>query len=188
MHKWLYLLPLLLALAGNWARAETLAVPTSDGEEIPVAIHSASGDRLFIWFPSEAGPQAADAQLAERLTQQGTEVWRVDLLEARFLPLADSSLLQVPNSDVADVLNHALHNSNKRVFIITNGRSAVPVLRGIRHWQSSDNNSPRNTSRFGGVILISPKLFVQTPDPGEAAELFPVVAASNVPIFWLQPD
>jgi len=177
------ILPFLLFFAGAVC-ADISVVPTPDGEEIPVVSHSASGELLFVWFPSEAGPQVADVQLAQQLTQQGVEIWRVDLLEAHFLPPADSSLLQVPDSDVAAVLESALHKSGKKVFLIANGSSAIPVLRGVRHWQLEGGDD----GRFAGVILISPKLFVQTPDPGEAAELFPVVAASNVPIYWLQPD
>jgi len=182
MPRLLLSLLLLFFVAGTCAG--TVSIPTSDGEEIPVVTHPAAGERLFVWFPSEAGPQTVDTWLAEQLTKKGVKVWRVDLLAARFLPLADSSLPQVPDSDVAAVLTRALRESGKRVFLITNGRSAIPVLRGMRRWQLDGGDD----SRFAGVIFISPKLFVQTPEPGEAAELFPVVAASNVPIYWLQPD
>ncbi len=178
------LLLLLALLVTNPAHADTIAVPTRDGEEIPVSIHPAKGGRLFIWLPSEAGPQTADTTLAEQLTRQGNEVWRVDLLEARFLPLADSSLLQVPAPDIGAVLNRALQTRDKQIFIIANGRSAIPLLRGVRDWQRDNND----TRRFAGVILVSPKLFVETPEPGEEARLLPIVTASNVPMYWLQPD
>ncbi len=174
----------LLLFFTTVAAAGTLVVATPDGEEIPVVTHPASGGRLFVWFPAEAGPQAVDAWLAAQLTKRGVEMWRVDLLEARFLPLADSSLPQVPDTDVAAVLRRALDDGGKRVFLIASGRSAIPVLRGVRRWQRDGGDD----SRFAGVMLISPKLFVQTPEPGEAAELFPVVAASNAPVYWLQPD
>ncbi len=178
MRRWLLL---LLCLASP-LQAGSLVVPTADGEEILVITHPAAGERLLVWFPSEAGPQTVDVWLADQLAQREVEVWRADLLEARFLPLADSSPPQVPAGDVAALLTQALR-SGKRVFLVANGRSAIPALRGVRQWLLDGGRDPR----FGGVILISPKLFVRTPDPGETAEPFPIVAASNVPLYWLQP-
>ena len=180
---WPRLLLLGLLCCAGLAHAEDFTVATGDGEEIPVIAHPAAGGRLFVWFPSEAGPQAVDAWLADQLVKWEVAVWRVDLLEARFLPLADSSLPRVPAGDVAAVLARALA-SGKRVYLVANGRGAIPVLRGVRRWQLDGGGDPR----FAGVILISPKLFVRTPEPGEPAEPFPIVAASNLPVFWLQPD
>ncbi len=178
------LLSLLLLFFVAGACAGTASIPIPDGEEIPVTIHPAAGERLFVWFPSEAGPQTADVQLAQQLAQQGVEIWQIDLLEAHFLPPADSSLLQVPDFDVAAVLESALHKSGKKVFLIANGSSAIPVLRGVHRWQMNGGAD----ARFAGVILISPKLFIPAPEPGEAAKPFPVIVASDVPIYWLQPD
>jgi thiol-disulfide isomerase/thioredoxin len=165
-------------------QAAVESVVTADGTEIGVTTHPASGDRLVIWLPSEAGPQAVDAAIATGLSKAGVEVWRVDLVEARFLPVVTSSMDRLPAGDVAAVLRAAAQHSPKRLFIVTTGRGAIPVLRGVRQWQQTAADS----TRLGGVVLMSPKFFVATPDPGTAAELMPIVSASNVPLYLLQPD
>lgn len=179
MRGW-FLCWLLLPLG---VPAEELAVATTDGEEIPVVTHPAAGDQLLLWFASEAGPRPAEEVLADTLAARGVSVWRPDLLAARFLPLAESSFAKIPPGDVAAVLDAAVAQGARQVYVVASGRSAMPVLRGLRHWQAAGGEGKRLT----GVILISPKLFVRTPPPGEAGELLPIVHASNLPIYWLQP-
>ena len=184
-YRWMFC---LLTVLGLFAALPTSViadtVELADGTEVTVTIDPAEGNDLLIWLPSEAGPQEGDEQIAERLAALGVTVWRADLLEARFLPLLPSSLEQLPASDVARLIAQAERQTNKRIFIAATGRTAIPVLRGVRQWQG-DNPDSR---RFGGAVLISPKLFVETPDPGEAAEIMPIVMASNLPIFVLQPE
>ena len=175
---------ILALLAGSVASAAVETLTTADGVEMAIATHPAAGGRLFIWLPSEAGPQANAVAIADKLAQAGVEVWRADPVDARFLPLAASSLDQLPAADVSSLLDYALKHTRKRLFIVTSGRGVIPVLRGVRHWQQTTQDS----ARLAGVILMSPKFFVETPDPGAEAVLMPIVSASNVPLYLFQPD
>ena len=174
----------LFLLIGDPVIAAVERVTTDDGAEITMPVHPASGDRLFLWLPSEAGPQANDVTIAEGLAQAGVEVWRADPVEARFLPHAPSSLDQLPEGDVSALLAHAAKHTRKRLFVVTTGRGVIPVLRGVRYWQTTAADS----ARLKGVILLSPNFFVETPDPGVDAVLMPIVGASNVPLYILQPE
>ena len=138
----------------------------------------------MIWLPSEAGPQPVDEVVIDQLVQLGVEVWRVDLVEAHFLPVLESSMDDIPAQDISALVDHAVKSSGKSVAVITSGRGAIPVLRGLRHWQLNGGDMRRLT----GAVLLSPKLFIETPDPGHQGELMPVVAATNLPLFILQPD
>jgi thiol-disulfide isomerase/thioredoxin len=155
-----------------------------DGTDVVLSAQAAEGDVLFIWLPSEAGPQESEPHIARQLARLGVTVWRVDLLESRFLPVASSSVDMLPATDVADLIAQALRQTDKQVYVVATGRSAIPVLRGVAEWQRSQ----KQVERFKGAILVSPKFFVETPEPGVAAELMPIVSASNLPIAILQPE
>jgi len=155
----------------------------SDGTEFVFEAHAAKGSKLLVWIPSEAGPQQSDIAIAKALTKKGIEVWRVDLVEARFLPVAQSSMDRIPAGDVAAIVDYAMATTQKQIFVTGTGRAAIPILRGLQYWQQTHEDH----KRFGGAILLSPKFFVETPDPGKAAELMPVVTQTNLPLYVLQP-
>ena len=177
-----------LLFASGFVSCVTLAEETDvvivNDTEINIDIHRAKGDLVAIWLPSEAGPQPADEQLAADLADLGIEVWRVDLVEAHFLPMVDSSVDKIPAEDIVALMEHAHRATAKRVMFIATGRSAIPILRGLHRWQLKGSDS----AALLGVVLFSPKFFVETPDPGMAGELMPIVSSSNLPVYIIQPD
>ncbi len=184
---WLSALAMLLAAASGGAalaanpQPRDASVTTGDGTDIPYTAYAGSGGRLFIWLPSEAGLQPSEQQAARRLAAAGVTVWLIDPLSGRFLPLEQSSMDKVPGGDIAALIT-AAGATGKRVYLVTTGRGAIPMLRGARAWQQAHPS----LSPLAGVILLSPKLFVATPDPGQAARLMPVVQATNLPVFVIQ--
>lgn len=172
---------LLLLTSHSWA---DLSFTTRSGDEINIHHHPANGQNLLIWLPSEAGPQPSEALSAQQLSQQNTEVWRVNLLEDYFLPIVASSMERLPDSAVSELIAYAIQKSKKNVYLVTSGRGAIPFLRGARQWQLQNPNS----TGLSGIILLSPKFFVETPDPGVDAQLMPIITTSNLPIFIIQPE
>lgn len=177
-YLFLFFLPLSVVTAGE------TSLTTSTGDEINIISHPASGNTLYIWLPSEAGPQLSEQQTAEQLARKGIEVWRIDLLEDYFLPLAASSMERIPDIAISELIQHAINKTRKQVFLVSTGRGAIPLLRGARHWQVQQPQQPG----LAGVILLSPKFFLETPDPGIEGEIMPVVKATNLPLFILQPN
>lgn len=165
------------------ADVETRTVTTADKSDITVNIYPADGERLFIWLTHPLGIQAPDRELAEKLADLDIEVWVPELLEAYFLPTADSSMDRLPPAAIVAVLQEAA-STGKQIYLGSSGRAAVPLLRGIRQWQLE---KPGDT-RLYGAVLLSPNLFIETPDPGEAAALLPIAEATNFPILILQPE
>ena len=175
LSTFLYLLPLL-------CRAESLIVTTPVGDEISIERFLAQGDSLFIWLPHESSPLAVDTKLSHQVAERGIEVWLVDLFTANFLPVAASSMDQIPPEQITALLDRAITSTGKQVFLLSSGRGAVPLLRGARHWQQQHPSA----QKLAGAILLSPKLFVETPDPGLEGELLPVTTATNLPIYIFQ--
>jgi len=177
-------LALFVATAATQAgEAQQRTVVGPSGTEIPYAVYAAEGTELFIWLPSEAGLLDSEESSAERIAQTGIEVWLVDSFSAHFLPIAESSLAQVPATDVVTLLGEAVVRGKEHVFLVSGGRGVVPLLRGAHAWQSQTGT----TTPIAGAILLSAKFFVETPDPGTPARLYPVVEATNIPVFLLQP-
>ncbi len=158
-------------------------VTTAVGDEIPITVHAAKGQRLILWLPSEFGVSERRRALAERLADDGNEVWSPDLHAAWFLPVGRYSLNGVDPAAIAAIIDDAVTHSGKQVYLMAEGRSVALALHAVRHWQQHTSD----TSRLAGLLAFSPKLFVRTPQGGDSAEYLPIVSASNLPIYLLQP-
>jgi len=177
-------LGLTLAFASSLACAATDAsFSAPSGNDIPITGYPAKGDALVLWLPSESGLVDQEKAVAQGLADAGVEVWRADLFTAYFLPTLGSSMEKMPAGDVAALIEHARTVTHKRIYLLTAGRGALVALRGARAWQLAHPEAPH----LGGVILLSPKLYLQTPEPGQQGRFMPVVTGSDLPVMLLQP-
>jgi len=151
--------------------------------EVPVTVHVAKGNLLFLWLPSGFNSQRAETPLAAAIAARGIEVWQANVLDARLLPPLESSLAEVPPEDVAFLIDIAVR-SGKRVVLVASARSGLLALAGAHHWLSGH---PRSKA-LAGLILLHPNLYTGPPMPGQEAEYHPLVAQNRVPVFIFQPD
>ena len=175
------ILVVLLAQSGS-AFAERV-VTTDQGDEIPVQVYPAAGERLMIWLPSEFGTTPRRSALATALAARGVEVWSPDLHSAWFLPTGRYSLNDVDPAAVGAVLKAALAETDKTLYFMAEGRSVALSLATVRAWQTATDD----TSRLGGLLAFSPNLYLRTPQGGETADYLPIATASNLPVYILQP-
>ena len=154
------------------------------GAAIPLKQYRATGDTLILWLPSESGLLKSDRRIARALAERGVEVWLADLHSAYFLPVVASSIEKMPPDDIMRLIEYALANSRKRLYVVSSGRGALLALRGIHRWQQRHAGD----RRLAGAVLISPKLYVKTPEPGSEGVLMPVTRATNLALFLLQPE
>lgn len=162
---------------------EVHLIPTDSENEIITTIYKAKGNTLFLWLYSEAGPQKTEEKIIRELINKNIEVWRVDLFSSHFLPVAASSMDRIPDTDFSQLIEYAYQKTGKKIIPVTTGRGSLPLLRGAHLWQTTYPDSTALT----GVILMSPKFYIETPDPGVEAKLQPIVEQTNLPIFILQP-
>lgn len=172
------------------------AIETSDGVSIPVARFGQSRRDLILWFPSENAFVSQERAAARALASEGAEVWLVDTLGGRFLPVLPSSLEEIPGTDVAAALTAAKERA-ERVYLITAGRGAVPVLQGLRAWdatckkpgaQAGAVRAAEAPCAVAGVILLYPNVYVATPEAGEDAQYLPVVDETVAPVSIIQGE
>jgi len=176
------------AMLGSVLLAAAVAVPArdvrlADGIDVPISVHAASGDALLLWLPSGIPGATPDAVLAGKMRTHGIEVWRADVLEARFLPALESSLEQVPDSDIVALID-AARASGKRVTLLASARAGLLALRGAHAWQGTHPG----VAGLDGVILLHPNLYLGPPEPGREAEFHPVVARTRLPVHVIQPE
>lgn len=168
----------------NNARVSTpSSISINSDTEISYSVFPAESKHLLLWFYSEAGPQPSDKKLAQQLSSLGTEVWVVDLFESYFLPTALSSMDKIPEKDLNQFMRYAHKLTGKSIIAISTGRSAIPLLRAARQHQLETPLSKILT----GLILVSPKFYVETPNPGQDGTLMPIVSNSNLLLFLIQP-
>ena len=176
------------AILGSMLLAAAVAVQArdvrlADGIDVPVSVHTATGDALLLWLPSGIPGATPDAVLAEKMRAHGIEVWRADVLEARFLPALESSLEQVPDSNIVALID-AARASGKRVTLLASARAGLLALRGAHAWQTAHPG----VAGLDGVILLHPNLYLGPPEPGREAEFHPVVTRTRLPVHVIQPE
>lgn len=148
---------------------------------VPVTVFPSDGKILLLWLPSENGLVEAEFKTAAVLAKTGIEVWLPDLHGAYFLPVVPSSMEKIPVADVARLIVEAQQQSRKAVYLVTEGRGAMLALQAAA-------SLPKSSQPLRGAILLSPNLYVATPDPGMEAEYLPVASRTKLPIAWLQAE
>ncbi len=175
---------LLLTLIALFTCSTLFAdIRLDSGVDVPIESFMGDGQDLILWFPSEAGEHETWQAVSKDLAGLGVEVWYADLFSGWFLSAVSSSLEALPADELAELIQRVRQQTNKRVYLMASGRGAIPLLRAARHWQLQHAES----EPLAGIVLISPKLFVRTPEPGLDGELLPIVRASNLPVYLIQP-
>ena len=168
------------AAAAEGAEQRTIALAEAD---LPMQVLPADGARLLLWLPPEDGPAPRQLPTARALADAGIEVWMPDLHAAWFLAPGNYSLADVPPESVAALVDAAAA-TGKQVFLIAGGRTGQLALATARAWQQR----PARQGRLGGLVLLYPKLYGRTPQGGEDARFAPIVHATNVPVYLMQPE
>ncbi len=156
-------------------RVETLT--TADGVEVAFQRYPATGTGLLVWWPSEHGIEQGHAEVAAQLSRSGTEVWIADPFATWFLPTLRASLSEIPRDTCGAFLHAAGARSGKRLFVLGQGRGATVLLECLRHAVR------QGLQEIGGVLLVTPDLFLRTRQPGRRREFEPIASATNFPVF-----
>jgi thiol-disulfide isomerase/thioredoxin len=176
------LLYLLLTLFSYNAFSDEINLTDSEGNDIPIHVTPAAGDLLMIWLVDHDEQRPLFDGLLKNITKAGIEVWRVDLLEAYFMPRSSEQIRTLDGTGVASILKAAHQQTNKQIILAAYDRMPLPLLRGIHQWQSEGDKS-----RFTGAVLFYPNLFGPPPIAGQPPTVDPILHATNTPMIIYQP-
>ena len=174
---------LVLIMISSVLNAEEFSVADHEGNDISIQRYPSEGDLLAIWLVDHEEERSMFETMLNAINASGIEIWRVDLLDAYFLPRGSESIIGMPGDAVAALLQAAHDSSHKKVLLIAYDRMPLPLLRGVRLWQQQAHHS-----RLSGAILFYPNLFGAAPVAGEDPVIDPIVAATNIPVVIYQPD
>ena len=178
MQTFTALFLLLLLSASAWADSNQFTIKVAPDVDVPISAYGASRQRLILWLPSEHGVVGAEHEIAHQLANRGYAVWVADLFTARFLPIAPSSLNEIPATDVAQLIRTAARRHAK-IYLLSSGQGAGRALEGAQLWQTHHR-------AISGAILLFPNLYAASPEAGEAPSYLPIVGQSRLPIAILQ--
>jgi len=165
------------------SRVELREIALDSETDATIYIYPAQGPYRILWIPAYGTPRNTIENIALQLNRLNIEVWYTDFLEARFLPDTASSMYKIKEKDINTLINRANQAPGKKLFVFAESRAAIPVLLALREKQLSPGGLPD----FGGIIMNSPYFYVETPDPGDEAQLMPITLATNLPIYIIQP-
>jgi len=180
------ILLLIVTTAPGYAMADVASqeyqITATDGTELSLIRYPAQGDHLIIWIAPGYGIHERSVEIAQQLAADGIEIWQIDLADALFLPRSTEQMRSFTGQYVADLIQIAHRETNKKILLSARSYGAIPLLRGVRIWQQRQPDEPY----LSGAILFSPDLYTTIPSLGLEPEYLPIAAATNIPIMIFQ--
>lgn len=171
--------------AVNAASVEDRLLTLDDDTEINVEVlrSDTPTELLAIWLIDHSSERPVFDNMLMDLSNNGIEVWRVDLLGELFLERDNETVRTLSGNTISALISEAHQHTTLPIVLISYDRMTLPLLRGVREYQST----AMQDNRFSGSLLYYPNLFGPTPQAGIAPSIDPIVAASNYPVTVLQP-
>lgn len=154
-----------------------------DEVEIPVYQAMPSGEvrAQVLWVPSENGLLVEERQLAQQLAQKGIAVTLLNPYESLFLAPTPSAFEQISEIWIRRLVAGMMHR-DLPIWLIAPNKAGVLALKAVEQMQLD------MPTRFVGLVLINPNLYLKTPQPGKQAEFWPQVENANLPVSIVQGE
>lgn len=180
--SFLTVLAILSHASINTSFAKEIRTIESSDTEIDIRIFPAKGDTLLLGFPCDEGKSIAEEKTAMSLAEDGIEVWMPDMLSGFMLPKVRSSLSHISTESLTAIINEAT-KTGKKVYLIASGPDTELILRGASQWEANDKHT-----KLAGAVLMFPRLFKDSPVPGEVPEYQDAVGKTHLPILLLEGE
>ena len=176
---------LLLATLAFTALAESRStLEINDEIEIDIVTFGEPAETGIIWFACRQGEDAIEFETARRLVSKGYQIYFPDMLSAHFLSSLPSNIARIPATEVVAVIRHIIDTTSaERLFLLAGARAAVPVIRGL-----ADDKLHQKDSKLKGALLITPRIYKTTPDPGSEPVYIDETGLSIHPILVLEGE
>jgi hypothetical protein len=176
---------LILLVLASVVQAKEIKIIETDDADVEVRVFPAKGNILLLGFPCDEGKSIAEEKTARSLAEDGIEVWMPDLLSGFMLPKVRSSLTGISSDTLTAIIAEAL-KSDKQVYLIASGPDTELILRAASKWEASNNDNGK--APLSGAILMFPRLFKDSPEPGTMPEYVDAVGKTRLPIVLLEGE
>lgn len=176
---------LLLATLAIAARAESRStLKINDEIEIDIVTFGEPGKTGIVWLACRQGEDAIEFATARRLAGKGYQIYFPDMLSAHFLSSLPSNIARIPAAEFVAVIRHIMDSTSaEQLFLLAGARAAVPVIRGL-----ADKKLQQTGSKLKGALLITPRIYKTTPDPGSEPVYIDETGLSIHPILVLEGE
>ncbi|HEC20077.1 MAG TPA: TlpA family protein disulfide reductase [Gammaproteobacteria bacterium] len=191
IYRTIFLFCLILSGSGMALASEQRNLSTGNGDEFSFEVFSPARQHdnqqlqlRILWVAPSFGIDPRIRQTAQALSQQGVEVWLIDLADALFLPRSASTLRGIPSKTVAGIIDAISQQGadNTDLLVVSSSYGAIPALRGIRAWQQQQTRR----AKLIGAVLFSPSFFTHVPELGVEPSFIAELAATNSPVYIFQ--
>ena len=149
---------------------------------------NSKGNSLIIWVAPGFGTHKRAMDTSIKLSNDGVEIWHVDLAESLFLPKSTTTMRQLDGKYLAGLVEYAHKKTKKKITLLTRSYGAIPVLRAMRIWQVKNKKIKPADFYLQGAILFSPELYSKVPELGLEPEFVNIVDATNMPLMIYQGE
>jgi peroxiredoxin len=167
-----------------WWQLQTIEVETTNESFRFQTFDTHNKTDLILMIGETADPNNGDSLVIKALSTSST-VWYLDTPDALFLERSRTAMRNHMGEFMIDLMNYATDHF-ERVSIITYDVVSVPVLRGLRNWQSLASKSQK--ARLQHVGLLYPSLYINSPQAGMERSMFPIAFQTALPITIFQPE
>jgi hypothetical protein len=172
---------LLPLLSFNTIAKEVKILDLPSDEVLEVRVFAAASDTLILGLPCDFGASVNQESTAQDLAADGLEVWMSDFLNAYMLTKTKSDLGKIGDKDLVFLLKSALQ-TGKKVYLLTSGIEAELALRTIAAAEAENVD----LTNFAGTLLLFPRLYAKTPEPGTEPVYTPSVGKTTKPIVIIE--
>jgi len=161
-----------------------------ESQDLSVKIINSNGkgNSLIIWVAPGFGTHKRAMDTSIKLSNNGVEIWHVDLAESLFLPKSTTTMRQLDGKYLAGLVDYAHKKTKKKITLLTRSYGAIPVLRAMRKWQLKNKKLKTADFYLQGAILFSPELYSKVPELGLEPEFVNIVDATNMPLMIYQGE
>ncbi|BBP46972.1 hypothetical protein THMIRHAS_23450 [Thiosulfatimonas sediminis] len=182
---WLVLCCLWLVNQSVWAQAVEWQQSVFAIGEVEIPLHRAQPmsevRAQILWVPSEYGLLEEERKLAHQLAQKGIAVTLINPYEPLFLAPTPSAFEQIPVDWIGALIADMQH-LDLPLWLVAPNKAGVLALKAL------ENRQLDTATRFIGLLLLNPNLYLNTPEPGKPAEFWPQVTNANLPISVVQGE
>jgi len=160
------------------------AIPVAQDFAIQVQQFPAAGRQLLIWLPSKYGIRPGNTPFAEMIQAAGIDYWLVDLHASYQAPTGRHGYRHFDHRHVAELIRYAVAQGWQHIVLGGESRGGRLAMQAARQWQLEH---PGQTA-LKGLLLFHPHLIFGNTPIGEKADFRPIVQATNLPVYILQPE
>ncbi|TNF99127.1 MAG: hypothetical protein EP297_06315 [Gammaproteobacteria bacterium] len=150
--------------------------------ELTSSCYEADSPAVTLMLPSAYPPLDQQNALAKEIAHQGMATCFSHVFSDLFLPKANKSFQKIPATSMLKLIDMISKQTNKPVFLVTQGRGAQTGFRIARVAMETSNQSLR------GLILFSPNLLDGSPDAGMDFKYIDEAYKKSIPSFIFQSE